>query len=213
MRVIVVNVLLFLLATVIAMVAFELLPIGDKNVQRLLYNSANPWKKNDYGRDFFLTLEPNQTYRTYARYGNEVDFDITFETDASGFRSSGQLISERPIVSVVGDSYALGSGGPNWVEDLSSSHAELRPFYFYNNGVGGTGVQHWKTLIDYLNREMGIDRFVVIMMDEALDRKKFYSIESEEGRISFCLVGDDCIPVDIITNEKLFIRHYLKTGV
>ena len=161
MRVIVVNFLLFLLDTVIAMVAFELLPIGDQNVQRLLYSSANPWQKNEYGSDFFITLKPNQTYRTYARYGNEIDFDITYETDTAGFRSSGQLTPERPIVSVVGDSYALGSGGPNWVEDLSRSHADLRLFYFYNNGVGGTGVQHWKTLIDYLNGEMGIDRFVV----------------------------------------------------
>lgn len=202
MRVIVVNVLLTLLLTVVALVTFEISPIGDKNVQRLLYYSVNPWKKNDYRGDFFITLLPNQTIRTYARYGDEVDYDITFKTDANGFRSSGQFTSERPIISVVGDSYTMGTGGPNWVEDLSKSHADLRPFYFYNNGIGGTGHQHWKTLIDYLNREKGIDRFVVIMLELDLRREKWYSVEAEDGRISFC-VGDVCTPMNIITNEKL----------
>jgi hypothetical protein len=40
------------------------------------------------------------------------------------------------------------------------------------------GTQHWMTLIDYLHRDKGIDRFVVIMIEENLTRKKLYSISA-----------------------------------
>ena len=40
------------------------------------------------------------------------------------------------------------------------------------------GTRHWMTLIDYLHRDKGIDRFVVIMIEEDLTRKKLYSISA-----------------------------------
>jgi hypothetical protein len=45
-------------------------------------------------------------------------------------------------------------------------------------------------------------RVVAIMIEEDLTRKTFHSVEGQDGRISNCL-GDDCAPMDIITNEEL----------
>jgi hypothetical protein len=201
MRVVAINLLLVLVLSIAALLAFEFLPFGDNKLQRLLYYSVNPWQKNSYEGDFFITLQPDQTIRSYASYGGEVDYDTTFTTDSNGFRNDKALPLDGSIVSVVGDSFTMGTGGPNWVETLSSHHRDLGTF-FYNNGVSGTGTRHWMTLIDYLHRDKGINRFVIIMIEEDLTRKKVYSVEGQDGRISKCL-GDDCTPMDIITNEEL----------
>ena len=202
MRVVAINLLLMLVLGIAALLAFEFLLVGEKKLQRLLYYSVNPWQKNSYEGDFFITLQPDKTIRSYARYGDEVDYDTTFATDSNGFRNDKVLPLDGSIVSVVGDSFTLGTGGPNWVETLSSHHRNLRAFFFYNSGISGTGTRHWMTLIDYLHRDMGVDRFVVITIEEDLTRKKLYSVEGQDGRISKCL-GDDCTPMDIITNEEL----------
>jgi len=203
-----VNVILTLLFSLVALIAFEMLPFGEEERHRLLYFSIHPWKVNNYDDDFFISLQPNKTIRTYAKYGKNIDYDITFKTDSNGFRSSGLETNELPIVSVVGDSYTMGSGGPNWVESLRTTHGKSRTFFFYNNGVSGTGIQHWKTLIDYLHREREIDRFVIVMIEEDLSRKKWHSIVASDGRVVFCVI-DDCTPMNIITNEEL---DYLRSN-
>lgn len=202
MKTFLINLLLTIALSLVSVIAFELLPIGKMNVERIAYFSMNPWKRSAYKDDFIITLQPNQTIREYVKYGEAIDYDITFETDRFGFRSTGWPNDNRQVISVVGDSFTMGTGGLNWVEELSKGHPSLRGYFFYNNGIGATGVEHWKALIDYLNEEMEIDKFVIVMIERDLRRLKWHSVENEDGQINLC-VRNKCTPMDITTNMNL----------
>src|SRR5262245_39440581 len=120
--------------------AFRRRGVGD---DRVLFVS----KSSYVDMDGYYKIAPNIQYVEVAYYpdghGNATkEYQCTYQSDALGFLSNSVTYMNASVL-LLGDSFAQGQGGCEWVSRLSSeTRARL-----YSAAIQGHGFAHWEKIV------------------------------------------------------------------
>lgn len=120
------------------------------------------------------------------------DFDVSYQTNALGFRGSLPLAlhqKNKPRVAIFGDSFTFGLGvndDDTYVEQLQ----KIRPQYqWFNVGIPGTSTDqqwlHWQMLDQQLRADHVM--FAVYLGNDLLDNPLAFPLQAEQGKPFFKL--------------------------
>lgn len=154
---------------------------------RALFFSENPWRWDERG---FLAFAPSRTIRTAAAYGDVIDYDVTFRTNAQGFiddRDYGPGGGGERRIAVVGDSFTAGyHGGRAWVPTLrDGSGFDPQRHSLFNFGVSGTGMPNFRGVLDAYTAALAIDEILVVAIANDFERPMVRSLTTPQG-IALC---------------------------
>jgi hypothetical protein len=161
----------------------------------------------------YYKISPNMQYVEVAYYpdghGNVTkEYQCAYQSDALGFLSNS-VTYERASVLLLGDSFAQGQGGCEWMSRLSSeTRARL-----YSAAIQGHGFAHWEKIVADLSQLRKPQKILIVFTTD-----DFYRALSQAGESQIrCLNGivkctsDYWYPIsdamDETARERLEQRH------
>ncbi len=162
------------------------------------------------GKNKAVKYSPNTTIRSVAIYGDHVDYDANYQTNNLGFIDNVDydLNSQatKHIV-FVGDSFTAGDGGSQpWVSQVRESLGQPN-IDLYNFGVTGTGLHHFKSLLESFRGVIPFDEVNIMVISNDFFRTQWRPITKGDG-LWFCGQESekDCLensqPVIHIINQQ-----------
>ncbi len=143
--------------------------------------SSPTWQLDDQEAVRYL---PNRDIRTVAVQAGHVAYDISFRTNNLG------LIDHRDYrrdsnphakhYAFVGDSFTAGYHGDGvpWAPRLRDG-LRNRKIDIYNLGIDGTGVEHFRRLLNSVSRQLPIDAVAVVAISDDFLRRFWYPVAAE----------------------------------
>ena len=148
---------------------------------RVVFYSDAPFE-NKTG---FFNFAPNKIVRELAYYpdGNgrmTVEYDCQFASDTLGFLSNAVAYEQSDIV-LLGDSFAQGQGGCQWLPNLPANLKSR----IYSTAVQGNGFEHWENILKFLTPLRVPKKILVLFLTDDFYRQTGV-IEREQME---CLAG------------------------
>jgi len=198
------NILLVVVSLTLSLVLVEVclrfVGIGSySDAERVLFYSDPALAVDENGA---VTYVPDSAHRAAAIYGEHIDYDTTHAVNNWGFVDSvgypGTGNNQKHIV-FIGDSFTESAGGTRtWVELLREG-ARQKNSAFYNFGIGGTGLLHYRRLLHEMIQRMHIDELNLVVLSDDFFRPYWYPLTDATG-IRFCTA--EVTPTECMQNEK-----------
>jgi hypothetical protein len=175
-----VNVLLVLASSVCGIAAIE---VG----WRFLESSRSPSPaETDYDRRYmlfgaggqsafrnvgdFFTYRPDSVIHSATYYDTDEgmvrEYEYEFYTNNLGLVQRERIVSNKPSVLILGDSFTEGQGAEPWFEQIAPFF-RAQNYQPVNGGLLGTGTRQWVLLHDYLKaRHIDVRKLVVVLISD-----------------------------------------------
>jgi hypothetical protein len=171
--------IMVVVSAVLAIVLFELVcylfvpSIRGASVydwsHRILFIDGDKGTFRNQG-DIF-TYIPHGDIRTtvvyFSDHGYDVEYDYRFKTNNYGLVQDFDIVSARPSILLLGDSFTEGQGAEPWFRQLAAK-ADSLPYQIINGGLFGTGFEQWSKLERYLadEQKVKIKKLIVLFISD-----------------------------------------------
>jgi len=140
-----------------------------------------------------VRYKPSEAVRSAAIYNGSIEYDVKFHTNNMGLIDGRDYPYEHTAkhrYAFVGDSFTAGiHGGAPWVPALRDHLTDEQSVGIYNLGVSGTGVMHFKVLLQSVGRHLSFSDIVILVISDDFYRPHWHPVVNR-NRIYFCL-GDE----------------------
>lgn len=170
-----------------------------KHEPRFLVWSSPSFRVDQFGA---VTYLPNETVRTVAVYGDEIEYDVIYKTNNMGLIDHRDYDSsenaDRRLV-FVGDSFTAGEhGGKPWVPQMRDRLEVDQKIAIYNLGVSGASIHHFAKILDSFTTRIAFDEIVVLGISDDFLRR-YWVPDKQNSEIRFC---DAKLPIERCRFER-----------
>lgn len=140
--------------------------------------------------DKTIRYQASGKIRELGVYGDQVEFDYTYRTNNLGLIDDtdypvNNSQSSRQFV-LIGDSFTAGTGASPWVPLLRKTVQEkFSDIEVFNLGVCGTGVLHFKSLLEAISKKVEFSDIVILAICDDFYRPDWYPLQGPKG-LHFC---------------------------
>lgn len=138
---------------------------------------------------------PNEDVRLVMFYGDQVEFDVRFETNDRGLVDHRDYpVSDESQLhyAFVGNSFVHGMGADPWVPELRDRLRDRAvPLEIYNLGVNGASIHHFRKLLASMAGELPVTHVVLIAISNDFFRPWWSPVPTDVG-VDFCVTPSQC---------------------
>jgi hypothetical protein len=170
------NVLLVLLSVALTFVGCELLlrikPDLAAGPPRFLFWSLPAFETNTNGVVHFST---RSAVREIAVYNGVIEYDMVYATNNEGwpdtvdYGGAGDHTKARTYI-FLGDSFAAGSGGFEWIPALRHQLIAADTMNLYNFSIPGGGIWHHLTALKSVKNGRNVTDIIILAISDDLSR-------------------------------------------
>lgn len=143
---------------------------------RYLYYSRNALRNVG---EAYWTYAPDSAVRSVTIYKYPgaravLEGDVTLTTNSLGLVQRLDPAADKKTIALLGDSFTEGQLCDPWFYSLEETFPKSHPGYqLMNLGLMGTGPRHWELLLNDIRAKYGIEKILVIFIQNDFERGVF----------------------------------------
>ncbi len=152
---------------------------------RFLIWSHPTFEVDSYGA---VTLAKNDSVREVAVYNDKIEYDMFYKTNNFGSPDNLDYKNNDTAVrsyAFVGDSFAAGAGGYEWISELRDKLAATRKdIALYNFSLPGGGFFHFKKMLESASHKLHFTDIVICAITDDFCRR-YWKPLTRDGKMYF----------------------------